>query len=104
MTDESPLAQLTPRERVLVPAVASMSLVVGMWLGLWSVPEKALAVPADTAEYGGVELAYMPVPTVFLFVTILILGAGAWLSWRSWRSTQKWRASDDKNRKKRSSD
>jgi len=104
MSGESLFARLTPRERVLVPAVASVSLVIGLWLGLWSVPQKALSVPVETTKYGGIELAYRPMPTVFPFVTILILGAGAWLAWRGWRGAQKWRVSDDKNREKRSPD
>jgi len=66
----------TEREVIIAAWSAAIALSIGMWVGLWTVPAKALAVPTTAGEYG-VSVAYRPLTLTYVVVPLLALGA-AW--------------------------
>lgn len=79
------ISRVTLPDRALVSLSASVSLVLGFWLGWFSIPDPALAVP-KTENYAGEAIAaYTPVPTWALIATIVILLLGLWWTWRAVR-------------------
>lgn len=48
---------LTRRGVAAVVLVGALALVIGVWVGVWSVPARALEVPMQASEYGrGMDL------------------------------------------------
>lgn len=67
--------EFSDREKAVASVVAGVAFAVGLWIGLWSVPDAALSVPTDLTT--GTR-TYTPVPGV---VPVLSFGAvlvGAW--------------------------
>lgn len=94
MSDRSPdeqppivraIRRVTLPDRALVSLTATVSLVLGFWLGWFSIPDAALQVPTHTNYRGQPVAAYTPVPTWALFATIIILLLGVWGAWRAVR-------------------
>lgn len=73
---------LSRREIALIVVTASVALVVGIVLGLWSVPDAALDVPTDTRTgYDGrtvVDARYQPVPDWLPVIALLPAVATLW--------------------------
>lgn len=68
---------LTRRGGAATLLTGALGFVAGVWVGLWSIPSKALDVPMEASEYGrGVDLAYQPVPTWLPVISILIAVGG----------------------------
>lgn len=72
-------------DRALVSLSATFSLVLGFWIGWFSIPDAALAVPKHTNRRGVEVAEYTPVPTWALLATILVLLLGLWGTWRAVR-------------------
>jgi len=75
----------TPRERGIAIGAATVGLVSGAWLGLWSIPEAALhpmVVENQTAMDGSTQLSksFQPVPSFFPLLSVLVLGVGLWVA------------------------
>lgn len=69
--------EFTKREKSIALLTASVALIVGVWIGVWSVPTAALDVPTDTSYYGGEvdrDLLYQPVPTGLPIMSLLVPG------------------------------
>ena len=70
------MIELTRREKMAIVVTTSISFMVGLWVGVWSVPVEALSVPTDAMPNGngGTNLtpAYRPVPTWLPFTTVAL--------------------------------
>jgi len=60
----------------------ALGAVLGLWVGLWSVPDAALNVPMDTS-HGHTSAAYHPVPMVLPLTSALLLFVSAWWTARA---------------------
>jgi hypothetical protein len=65
----------------------SVALVVGVWAGLWLVPDAALAVPTETI-HGHETPAYTPVPGFLPLASVGIVVFGGWNAWTTLRASQ----------------
>jgi len=69
------MIELDRRDKMAIVVTASISVMLGLWIGVWSVPVEALSVPTDTNPDGNgglhVTPAYRPVPTWLPFVTVV---------------------------------
>ena len=79
------LNHTTPRERGIAIGAATVGLVSGAWLGLWSIPEAALhpvLVENQSAMDGGTHLSksFQPVPSFFPALSVLGLVIGLWVA------------------------
>lgn len=81
-------SRLTPRERAVAAATATLSVLSGYWIGVASVPDAALDVPKSSVStrYGTEwDAAFMAVPDSSIWMTFIMLAAGAWVTWRAVR-------------------
>ena len=86
----------TVRDRILLLVVVPVAFVLGLWVGVWSVPPEAFDAAMQTtnpAPGGGesTRLHYRPVPTWTPFMSGMVVVAGALLAWREWRMDSRWR-------------
>ena len=74
---------LTRRSAAVLALVGALAFIVGVWVGVWSVPAEALDVPMQAPEYGPEKhIAYQPAPTWLPFMSVFVGGLGAYAAWR----------------------
>ena len=82
------MIELTDREKVAIAAAASVSVMIGIWIGVWSVPVEGLSVPTDTHvdSTGATHLtpAYRPVPTSLPIMTVLLPAISVYSAYQIW--------------------
>jgi hypothetical protein len=76
--------KLTDREKAFAPVIAAVSFVVGVWVGIWSVPDRALDVPLHESVRGGetfYSAVYVPVPPELPVVSVVVLFLSLYPLW-----------------------
>jgi len=75
---------VTDREKTIAILTGVAAFTVGLWAGLWMVPDAALNVPTDTYMDSGRtvrDAAYQPVPSYFPMLSALLVFGGAYAAW-----------------------
>jgi hypothetical protein len=72
-----------PRERALITATASASLVIGLWAGHWLVPAEAFAdhITYNSSYSNGLQSHYRPTAKLLPLLSLLIISLGAFYSY-----------------------
>ena len=76
--------KLTRREAAMLPVTVVVSLVAGMWFGIWLMPARSLNVPVDVSMRGGEAVysaAYTPVPTELPVLSVVLVFLSLYASW-----------------------
>lgn len=79
--DGQSVGPLQRGEFAAVLGTGAVALVVGVWVGVWAVPDAALAVPT-TEVYGESRAAYQPVPTGLPLLSVGTVGGGLYAAWK----------------------
>ena len=75
--DEQYLAGVQRGEFAAAVGAGTVALVVGLWVGVWMIPDAALAVPT-AMKYGEAVAAYQPVPNHLPAMSVVVVAIGAW--------------------------
>lgn len=84
--DESYFGPLQRGEFAAAIGAGAVALVIGLWAGVWAVPDAALAVPS-TVERGHTIAAYQPVPKSLPVMSVVVVAIGGYAGWSSLRTT-----------------
>jgi len=79
--DEQHVGRLQRGEFAVALGTAAVAVVVGVWVGVWAIPDAALAVPTSDA-YGEAHAAYQPVPNGLPLISVLVVGGGLYGAWK----------------------
>lgn len=89
---------VTTREKTIAILTGVVAFTVGLWVGLWMIPDAALSVPTDTYVDNGRtvrDVAYQPVPSYLPALSALLVGGGLYAAWSINRSPTETREDSD---------
>jgi hypothetical protein len=87
--DDSAKFGLQRGEAAAAVAAGTVAVVVGLWAGLWMIPDAALAVPTETLPNGDVTAKYQPVPSALPVLSAVVAAVGGWATWTVMRTEQR---------------
>jgi hypothetical protein len=73
--------KLSDREKAFAPVLAAVSFVTGVWVGVWSVPDRALDVPLRESVRGAetfYSAVYVPVPPELPVMSVAVVFLSLW--------------------------